>query len=166
MILLTNAAFMLTVIITKAYKKWHVYYATMLFVAFCNLIYNFLCHDYLIWTFRPDLLINHRMTDLVNTFVLLPATTLLYLHFYPEQTAKKYIYFVSWISGFSIIEYIWYVSGRITYQHGWTIVWSIGFYFAMFLTIRLHHTKRITALVFSFACALFLILFFKVPVSR
>jgi hypothetical protein len=163
MILTTNLIFLLGVIATQAYKQWKIYYKTMLFVSFCNFLYNFLCRDHLTWAYHPDLLLNHKTTDLINSFVLLPSITLLYLHFFPAKKNRQIIYYLSWIAGFSALEYLWFLFERISYQHGWNFFWSVGFYFAMFYTIRAHHTNLKIALLFSLAVIIFLLITFKIP---
>jgi hypothetical protein len=72
MIVLTNAALLLIAVTSGSLKFWEKYYKTALYVSLCNLLYNYLCRDYLIWSFHPDMLLNHKTTDLLNTFVLLP----------------------------------------------------------------------------------------------
>lgn len=163
MILITNLLFVIAVIVSRAYKQWNKYFDVMLFVSFCNLLYNFLCHDYLTWSFHPDFLLNHKTADLINTFLLLPSTTLLYLHFFPAVKRNKVIYYSCWVFGFSALEYLWYSFERITYQNGWNFVCSIAFYFFMFLTIRLLHSHRVIGLLVSAGTVAFLIIYFRIP---
>ncbi|MCY9661359.1 hypothetical protein P5G65_29760 [Paenibacillus chondroitinus] len=166
MILITNLLFVIAAIVSRAYKQWNKYYDVMLFVSFCNLLYNFLCHDYIIWSFYPDLLLNHKTADLVNTFLLLPSTTLLYLTFFPAAKRNQVIYYFLWVTGYSALEYLWYAYGRITYHHGWHFVWSIAFYFFMFLAIRLLHSHRAAGLLLSVATITFLIIYFHIPIWK
>lgn len=163
MIIITNLIFVIAVIVSRAYKQWQQYYDVMLFVSFCNLLYNFLCKEHLNWAYNPDFLLTHKTADIFNTFVLLPSTTLLYLCRFPADKRKKVIYYLIWVTGYSAIEYMWHFFGRITYHHGWNFIWSIGFYFLMFLTIRLLHTKRAIGLLLSLASVVFLCIYFKVP---
>jgi hypothetical protein len=164
MILVTNVVFLLATIVSGAFKKWKTYYETIIFVSFCNLLYNFLCKDRLTWSYQPDILLNHKTADLVTTLVLLPATITLYLHFFPTNKLKKIFYYLGWIAGFSALEYIWYLFGYITYNYGWNLLWSIGFYFVMFYTIILHHTNLKIALLLSLFSVVFLVITFKIPI--
>lgn len=163
MILLTNILFVIAVIVSRAYKQWNKYYDVLLFVSCCNLLYNFLCHDYLTWSFHPDLLLNHKTADLINTFLLLPSTTLLYLTFFPATRRNQVIYYFGWVIGYSALEYLWYAYGRITYDHGWQFIWSVAFYFLMFLTIRLLHSHRAAGLLISAVSVACLIIIFHIP---
>jgi hypothetical protein len=165
-ILITNLLFVIAVIVSRAFKQWNKYYDVMLFVSFCNLLYNFLCHDYLTWLFHPDLLLTHKTADFMNTLLLLPSTTLLYLHFFPAAKRNQVIYYFSWVIGFSALEFLWYSYGRITYHHGWHFVWSIAFYFFMFLTIRLLHSHRVIGLLVSAGTVAFLIIYFQIPLGE
>lgn len=165
MILATNLAFFIAAVVSRALKEWKTYYETVIYVSFCNLLYNLLCRDHLTWSYHPDFLLNHTTTDLLNSFVLLPTTTILYLHFYPTKQAKQIVYYLGWIAGYSAVEYLWFAFGRITYDHGWNFLWSIGFYFAMFYALRAHHTNLKRALLFSLVSVVFLLITFKVPID-
>jgi len=103
MILTTNILFLLATLFSGAYKKWESCYQTILFLSFCNLLYNLLCQDRLLWEYHPYYLLNHTITDLVNTFVLLPCTVTLYTHFFPANNLSKAIYYLGWVIGYSFI---------------------------------------------------------------
>ncbi|WP_414813334.1 CBO0543 family protein [Paenibacillus sp. Soil766] len=163
--LATNLCFLFATFISRAFKEWKKYYQTMLFVSFCNLMYNLLCHDHLTWVYHPDFLLTHITTDLINTFVLLPSSTLMYLYFFPSKKIIQIMYYLGWIALFSVIEGWWHLYGRITYDFGWNFVWSIGFYFVMFYVIRIHHTNLVRALLISLISVVFLIIVFKIPIS-
>ncbi|WP_274365387.1 CBO0543 family protein [Paenibacillus thermotolerans] len=166
MILLTNAAFLTAAIVTGAIKHWRNYYPTVVYLSLCNLLYNFLAKKHLTWQFHPDWLLSHKVSDLLNTFVLLPSAAMLYLHFFPMTKGKKIAYYLAWVAGFSALEYLWFLFKRITYQHGWSFIWSIGFYFVMFLALRLHYTHLGKALFLSLAVIVFLIIRFDVPIRE
>ncbi|TVX99426.1 CBO0543 family protein [Paenibacillus cremeus] len=164
MVLFSNVVFLLAAIISGAIKKWRDYYKTIVYLSFCNLLYNFLCRDYLTWSYHPDFLLSHQTADLVNTLILLPSSAILYLNFFPViGIGKKVLYYFAWIIGFSTLEYIWYRRGVITYEHGWNILWSIVFYCAMFFSLWLHHRSTGKALIFSLVSVILLLLIFKVP---
>lgn len=163
MILGTNILLMLAAAMTRAYGKWREYYGTIVFVSLCNLLYNFFCDRYLLWALNPEILLNHKTADLLNTVVFLPATVLLYLKYFPGQSRWKYLYYVLWVLGYSALEFTWYAFGRITYHHGWNFFWSMGFYLLMFMTIRLHETRRAAALWILVLTTAILLVYFKVP---
>ncbi|WP_438444235.1 CBO0543 family protein [Gorillibacterium sp. sgz5001074] len=165
MLLLTNLVFLLAFFLTGAFKRWRSYYPTALYVSYCNFLYNFLCKEHLTWIFHPDLLNSHKLSDLVNSFVLLPSMTFLYLFHYPGEapSRKKAGYLTIWASGFSILEGIWYLLGHISYDRGWNLAWSIAFYFVMFYMIGLHHRSVGRALVLSLFVIGFLLASFRIP---
>ena len=167
MILLTDLIFLAVILVSESRRQWQTYFETMLFVSFLNLLYNFLCSNYLIWSFQPDILSSHTMADLTNTIILLPCITLLYLNYFPDISMKrKVFYYVAWVVLLCLIEYTWLHFGKISYHHGWSFYWSIGFYFAMFFMIRFFHTHRAKALLLSSAIIVLLLFWFKIPVFQ
>lgn len=165
MILFCNLAFLLGCYFSGASKKWTLYYDTILYIALCNLLYNFICRDFQLWIYNADLLLNHVNTELVNSFVLLPSLVVTYLHFLPSSSSlrRKTIYYCAWVFGLSALELIWYLTGYISYEHGWNLFYSILFDFVMFFTLELHHKNVKKALVLSAATILSLIILFNVP---
>ncbi|REE86186.1 hypothetical protein A8990_11183 [Paenibacillus taihuensis] len=165
MILACNLAFLAVCIFTGTIKKWERFYKTMLYLSFCNLLYNLLCRDYKLWVYIPDFLMNHVNADLLNTFVLLPSVAMLFLGYLPaSKRSTKVVYYLAWVAGFSTLEYIWYVYGSMVYDHGWNLVFSILFYFAMFYALELHHKSIKKALWFSLVVTTLIIIAFHVPV--
>ncbi|TLS50683.1 hypothetical protein FE782_18435 [Paenibacillus antri] len=167
MIILSNAALLTAALVTGAAKRWRQYYNTILFVSLSNLLYNFLCHDRLTWMFQPESLLSHKVADLMNTFILLPCTAILYLHHFPSEgtIARKSAYYALWVAGFSALEWIWQWRGIIVYDHAWTYYWSVGFYVVMFAMLRLHHTHTERALLYSALVVMFLVARFEVPLA-
>ncbi|MFC4104037.1 CBO0543 family protein [Paenibacillus xanthanilyticus] len=166
MILVTNVLFALAVLFTGAWRRWRKYYDTILLVSFWNVFYNFICHDYLTWKFQPDFLLAHKPADMTNTFVLLPSVTLLYLGFFPSRRKPMLVYYIAWVAGFSALEGSWMLSGYISYEHGWSLWWSVAFYFVMFAIIPLHARRKGWALAACAVFVLFLLLYFDVPMRE
>lgn len=166
MILATNVLFVLTVLFTGVWRKWRNYYDTILLVSFWNVFYNFICQDYLTWEFRPEVLLAHKVADLVNTFVLLPSATLLYLKFFPLRRMRQLFYYFAWVAGFSALEGIWLLWGVIAYQHGWNWWWSVAFYFVMFAVMLLHDRRKGWALAVCAVCVVLLLIYFDVPLRK
>ncbi|MCZ8522045.1 MULTISPECIES: CBO0543 family protein [Paenibacillus] len=162
MVILTNLAFLFWALASKAYKQWRTYYPTLVFVPFVNAMYNVLCADYLPWFYQSDSLLSHKAIDLINTFILLPCTALLYLHYFPGRQRIQLWYYLGWISFFTLIEYAWHAQGLIQYNIGWNLYWSILFYFAMFLAIVLHDRRPLMSLFFSFSFAASLLAIFRI----
>ncbi|WP_368666326.1 CBO0543 family protein [Ammoniphilus sp. CFH 90114] len=149
-------------------RNWTIYYSTLLYVAICNLLYNFLCHHYPLWRWVPDWLSNHSLTDLLYIFIIVPAISFLYLSRYPNQSPfkTKLLYFFLWVAAFTLIECVWVWFGKIKYYHGWKVSWSFVFYNIMFILIRVHLKKPLLAIFFTVLVTMFLILVFNVPLNN
>jgi len=167
MILLSNAVLLTTAFVTGSARRWRDYYHTVLLVSLSNLLYNFLCRERMTWVFEPGAWMSHKTIDLLNTFVLLPATTILYLNYYPSEGSKgrKLTYFFLWVAGYSAMELVWFRTGSIWYDNDWTYFWSVGFYWVMFFIMRLHHTHPGRALFCSVVVIAFLVARFDVPLG-
>ncbi|MFB9325548.1 CBO0543 family protein [Paenibacillus aurantiacus] len=168
MILATNVLFALAALFTGTWRKWREFYDTILLVSFWNVFYNFICHDYMTWKFHPEILLAHKQADLLNTFVLLPSTTLLYLRFFPlrQGLGRQLVYYFAWVAGYSALEGIWLLVGVISYERGWTLWWSVAFYFVMFAVILLHDRRKGWALTICGVCVVLLIAHFDVPLRK
>ena len=167
MILFANAVLLTTAFVTGAARRWRDFYNTVLFVSFCNLLYNVLCRERMTWIFEPEALLSHKAADLLNTFVLLPATTMVYLYYFPASASvfRKLSYYFLWVLGYSALEFAWFRVGTIRYANEWSFLWSVGFYLAMFFMTRLHHTRPGRALVCSVVVVVFLVARFDVPLT-
>jgi hypothetical protein len=165
LLLFANFGFLAAAVITGAIRRWKQYYPTVLYVSFCNLLYVVLAENRPTWAFYSPLL-TPKASDLLNTFLLLPSTTMLYLYFFPESKSRRVIYYLLWIAGFSALEYIWQLLKLIRYDHGWNLLWSVAFYFAMFFAIRLHQTSLGKALLFSLGVTVFLVFWFRIPIWK
>ncbi|MCZ8521870.1 MULTISPECIES: CBO0543 family protein [Paenibacillus] len=164
MVLLSNFSLLLIVMISRSYRRWREYYPTMLFVPLVNALYNLIFANNRPWEFQSEFPLSHRAVDFVNTVVLQPCTVLLFLVYFPRQPMKRLLYYLGWVIFFSLLELIWHKQDLIAYQYGWSILWSVLFYFAMFLAIPLHHNKTLAGLLFSLAFALCLMAIFRIPV--
>lgn len=144
-------------------RRWKEYHNSMLFIAVINLSYLFLCDDYYVWSFESDALSNDLLTNIIHTFVILPATAFLFLSCYPDNTNP--FYYIKWISLYMILEAILTFMGYLSYDHGWNLWWSLLFYIMMFPILRLHFKKPINAYVVSIVVIMILLWIFKVPVD-
>jgi hypothetical protein len=163
--LFANFGFLAAAVITGAIRRWKQFYPTVLYVSFCNLLYIVLAENHPTWAFHSALL-TPKASELLNTFLLLPSTTMLYLFFFPQTRRSKVIYYLLWTAGFSALEFIWQLLKLIRYDHGWNLFWLVGFYFVMFFAIRLHQTSLSKALPFSLAVIILLILWFRIPIWK
>ncbi|OLO37956.1 hypothetical protein BTR23_12400 [Alkalihalophilus pseudofirmus] len=163
--------FILTLIVIIAvwvkgdYKGWQKYHATMLYYAIGNLTYNFLCANYLLWKLDPDIMPNHSMTEMLYTFIVFPATILMFLRHYPNTFKKQVIHNLIWIGLYVGIEYIFLLTDRIYYQFGWTLWWSALLVAVMFPMFRLHYKRPLLTYILSLIITIILIFIFDVPVD-
>ncbi|WP_096187089.1 CBO0543 family protein [Evansella halocellulosilytica] len=160
----TSLIAIIALIIRGEWKYWKTYHSTVLYVALGNLLYNFLTANYFLWRLDADFISNHTLTELLYTFIVFPATVLMFLHDYPEGLYKQIIRILKWIFIYGVWEYVFSVTGRIEYQYGWSFWWSIAFLFVMFPLIRLHHTHPLLTYLLTVIVASAVIWWFEVPV--
>ncbi|MEA4923735.1 MAG: CBO0543 family protein [Syntrophomonadaceae bacterium] len=146
------------------WRNWLRYYPTMQFMALGNLTYNFICSNNFLWRFIPDSFSNYTIMELTYTFIVFPASALLFLSNYPDGTFhKKAIYYIKWILAYITVEYFFLIKNGIIYQHGWNIWWSIAFLIIMFILIRLHHTKPLLGYLCAAILGFFITFYFDLP---
>lgn len=150
------------------WRNWQKYILTIKYVIISNLLYNYFCHDYLLWQYKGDIFPNkHSIVDLAYTFINLPAITLLFLSHYPYLKTKlkqvKYILF--WVIGSFLVEFPFVHFKRLLLKNGYEYWMDIFFYIVMYLMIRLNHTRPIKSYLFSVVIILFMLWLFKVPIK-
>lgn len=145
------------------YKHWQKYHTTMLYYAVGNLAYNFICANYLLWRLNPDFLSNHSQTEMLYTFIVFPATALMFLARYPNTWKRKLLHYATWISLYLSLELVFIWLGKIEYQYGWNFWWSVFLVIIMFPMFRLHHTRPLLTYILSVPITIFLMYVFDVP---
>ncbi|WP_338448417.1 CBO0543 family protein [Niallia oryzisoli] len=170
--LLFNGLFLIAGIKWGDWRNWNKYHSTILFLWFGDLLYNLLCHDYIMWKYKEsifclNLLPNHTVISLLIMFVCYPATVLIYLGRFPKKTINIVIWILFWVALFSIIEYInlRYLD-LVSHYHGWTMRWSTVFNMIMFSMLRLHYKYPTAALLISIPIILFFVIYFNVPIAE
>jgi hypothetical protein len=144
------------------------YHLTILYVITCNLLYNVLCKDKLLWQYKPDFLPNsHVIVDLLYTFINLPAVTFLYLHSYPysKPFLRQAGYICVWVLVSLIVELPFYSLHRLYLRNGYEYWMEPMFYIAMYSLIRLHHTKRLLTYALSVMVTIVLLFLFRIPLQ-
>lgn len=169
--LVFNGLFLIAGVIWGDWRNWKKYHSTILFLWFGDLLYNVLCHDYIMWKynesiFGQQLLSNHTVISLLIMFVAYPASVLIYLGKFPTENKKILIWVLSWVTLFSGIEYVnlRYLD-LVSHHHGWNIGWSILFNLILFTILRLHFKYPITALLIAIPIIFFFVSYFNVPIS-
>jgi hypothetical protein len=170
--LLLNGLFLIAGMIWGDWRNWRKYHSTILFLWFGDLLYNFLCHDYIMWEYKEsifgqNILSNHTVISLLIMFIAYPASVLIYLGKFPKEKIEIVIWVLFWVTLFSLIEYInlRYLD-LVSHYNGWTMGWSILFNMLMFPLLRLHYKYPIAALLISIPIILFFVICFNVPISR
>ncbi|WP_108670304.1 CBO0543 family protein [Peribacillus acanthi] len=160
---------LLSVAIWKGnWRQWENYALTLFYVTTCNLLYNVLCRNHLLWKYEPDFLPNsHVIVDILYSFIILPAICLLFLTFYPFKSnfLEQGRFILLWVVGSLIIEYPFYKYGRLLLQHGYEFWMEILFYSTMYGMIRLHYTRPLLTYGLSFVLIIFLLQIFHVPIK-
>ncbi|MFC5653707.1 CBO0543 family protein [Paenibacillus solisilvae] len=147
------------------WKNWQQYHSTMMYFALGNLLYNFLTANHFLWKLKPDFLPNHSLTEMVYTFIIFPATVLLFLSTYPKRDKKLIGHYLKWIGIYVGVEWFFMMTGRIIYQYGWSLYWSIIFDILMFPMLRLFYKRTLLAYAISLLMCIFWVWYFKVPVN-
>lgn len=149
------------------WRNWQKYHATLLFLPFISLVYNFLAFssEHFLWKTVPDLFFNHAIAELGYIFIVLPCTALLFLSNYPKGFLKVTMHFLKYIFVYGVIETIVYLTGRMEYSYGWSIWHSIGFYFLMFPSIIVHHTKPLLAYIIFILITIVGVWLFQMPIK-
>jgi hypothetical protein len=161
---LTAIISVIAVFIWGNWRNWKKYHATLLFFALGNLAYNFLTANYFLWRLDADSFSNHTLTEMIYTFIIFPATGLLFLENYPEGVIKQILHNLQWIFIYAIWEYMFNLTGHIEYQFGWTFLWSVAVLFVMFPMLKLHVNHPLLTYILFGIVSTFLLWWFNVPV--
>jgi hypothetical protein len=142
------------------WRNWPKYHLTMLFISGGALLYLFLYKDALLWDLQHHLM-NHTLTELLYVLTVLPLTVLLFLSNYPDGFGKQAYRIIKFIAIYSIMEFIYYKFGLITYKYGWNFWLSIGWYCMMFPVLALHLKSRYMLILFLLLVWLFFLTCFQ-----
>ena len=147
------------------WRNWKKYHTTIIFIAFGNLLYNFLTANYFLWRFNADFISNHTLTEILYSIIVFPATVILFLGKFPEVNFKaKVIHILTWVTIYTGWEAFFTFTDRIHYQFGWSLGWSAAFNCVMFPLLRLHQSRPLLTYLLSAIVAVAVLWWFKVPV--
>jgi hypothetical protein len=147
------------------WRNWKRYYPTLLYILTVSMVYEFLTKEYSIWKFKPDFLLNDTYVVFVYAVISVPFTVFIFLSRYPSNWGKKILHYAWWTFVYIGVEWMLQKTGRITYEHKWSLWWSLIFDVIMFPMLRLHYKKPPVALVLSVLIISGYMFFFKVPVK-
>lgn len=105
------------------WRRWPRYYPTLLYVMVANLLAGYITYQHPLWDFNADALAASETTvELLNTFIVLPATTLVYLGNYPAAGPLRQTgYVLAWVALFAAVETADTLLGGICYFNGWSL---------------------------------------------
>jgi hypothetical protein len=172
MLIVYVAIFLLAAIIWGDWRRWRLYYPTILFFIVGDLLKNFLFYNYWLWTyhetmFAKNILKNHTIISIMIMFIGYPSTIFLYLGRFPLAKWKQAGWIAFWIFLYSIIEYInlRYLD-LINHHHGWTMKWSVLFNLVMFIMFRIHLKNPLLAWGLSIIWIIFLLYMHPIPLEK
>lgn len=160
------AVSILTIIASMKWGKWEnwrEYHPSMLFIAAGGLLYEYIVQENTLWKFHPDIFYGHEMVVMVYAVLTMPISIFLFLSHFPEKWVLRVIYIVVWSVIYISVEWVLLVFERISYQNGWSLLFSFLFDLVMFSVIALHHAKPIPSYIISVFIIIFLIKYFDVP---
>ena len=134
-------------------------YLLLLAVCFTNTLYKTIPYG----SFIPIGYMVHSMTVIVYALFTMPISILLFLSRFPEKWVWRGMYILLWSGIYIAVEWILYVSGRISYQNGWEFWYSFPFDIAMFSVIAIHQKYPFLAYILSIIITTFMIAYFHVP---
>ncbi|WP_312337731.1 CBO0543 family protein [Anaerospora hongkongensis] len=151
------------------WKNWKNYYPSVLFVMVVNLSVSYLGYHHSFWIFNPDVLVDTQtVVELLNTYISLPATTLLFLSYWPRQGwDRQGKYLALWVFLYGAIEGIdhYFIHG-ISYGNGWCYGYSLLFDCAMFTTIAVHYIRPFWGWIMTFTAVTSVVIAFKIFLSE
>jgi len=141
------------------WRNWKKYYPTILYIIVFSLFYEFLTQGYPLWRLDHPLLKN-TFSVIVVSFIIFPATLMLYLPYQDKKIYKRMGFYLLWVLIYSIIEFSQYKLGNVHYFNGWNYGYSVLFDFGLFLAVRLHYKyPLITDVISVFTVPIVLALF-------
>lgn len=141
----------------------HKHLDSILYVCSFNLLYYFLCKDYILWDFKPKK-VNSIVIRIIHLIFIMPLIVLLYLEHFPKKKADQLIYIFKWVTSSAVIECIGQrLFNMIYFDNGWHMGWSIWIYVKMYTFSILFKKYPLLILTLSFSITGYLLYRFKVP---
>ena len=132
----------------KTWKQLPKYYPNILYVVMFNLIYYFLVGNKLLWELQSSI-INRKTLKIIHICMINPLLILLYLANLPNTLVKQFIYVVRWITISTMVEWLFYKKGKISFYHGWNLGWSMVIYIKMYIFCLFFKKKPFLTLILS-----------------
>ncbi|SFE83384.1 hypothetical protein SAMN05192532_104272 [Alteribacillus iranensis] len=130
-----------------------------------NLLYYFLCKNYLLWDFTSKKL-GTKTVRFLHIFIINPLCILLFLSHYPSSWGRQVLYNIKWIIFSLLVEWVGKRYFKMIYfTHGWNLKWSALVYAKMYTFSLLVLKKPFLTYSLSGASAIFYLLLFRVPMN-
>lgn len=144
------------------WKNWHKYQSTMLLSCVGNLLYNFIYSSHRLWKMQPNFFPNFISMELFYTFIVFPLTVLIFLTNHPIKIKSQILHIIKCITIFMYFELVFMQFGKIEYNYGWNIWWSLAWNCMMFPMWALHHKKPLVAYVATVLTVITMLILFPV----
>lgn len=166
--ILTALATVLTAWKFSNWRKWDIYYPTILFVLVTNFVYNLVSYNYPLWEYESPVL-KTTGSDLLNNLIVSPAIIMLFLTYldkiYYKSKVYWFAYILAWVGLNTAVEWLSYTLGFFSYHNGWSLWWSMLFNCIMMPMIWLHYRKPLWAIILTFVFAVLFVTYFNIPCS-
>lgn len=167
-----NSLFLLAGIKWGDWRRWRLYYPTILFYICVDLIKNFLLCNHPMWLYQEtiffeEILQNHTMINLMIMAIVYPSTILIFFGRFPKERWKQAVWMLFWILIYWLVEYInLNYLNLINHYHGWNMWWSALFLAVMFPMLYIHQKNPILTWILSLIFMVFLWNVFNVPIEK
>lgn len=148
---------------TRSYEYLERYYSTVLYVSSMSILYALICTNYGLWLFPIWWIFSDHASALLQTAILFPSTTVLFLRYLPRNKWFKAFYFIFFVVLYVIMEWIMLRHGEIRYEHGWNLGWSTLIDVLMFFMILMHENNKKITWLFTVVIITFFVISFRVP---
>ncbi|WP_209124710.1 CBO0543 family protein [Alkalihalobacillus sp. BA299] len=148
----------------KTWRNIKKHYISILYVAFFNLLYYYICKHFILWDYKSKFL-NVRLARGLHLFIIMPLLTLLFLSNVPNSLFKQVLYLSKWVCASATVEWFGLKKfNAIYFLHGWSLKWSILMYVLMY-SFSYFVLKNPSLIVTLSACStVILMVVFKVPI--
>lgn len=148
------------------WKHWETFHPTLLYFGLCNLLYHFLTGNDFLWAFRYDMWTpSYYLTEIIYTFIIFPGTALFFLYYFPQKHSRQLRHILIWVAIYVAWEWVFGLTYRMEYRHGWNLLWSAAFDCIMFPMLYLHYRRPLVTYLLSVPITLFFLWFFDVPIK-
>lgn len=131
------------------WRKWYLYYPTILFMIAGDFIYLYAASAKPLWRYTAKLFPG-MTTTLIIALIIYPCTILLFLPRYPKSgILKKAVYAAAWVILYAALEYLALGYNFMQHFNGWNYIYSVFFDCVLFPLLLIHHKNPPVAWLLS-----------------